>query len=74
MIRLLAIVGTILLSGGAMAEEKKPRLLSMERGSSLITDAQGGQAVYTGSQKGGSLIITDPRTMKTIAVIPKDKE
>jgi hypothetical protein len=73
MIRALAIAATLLLCGGAMAEEKKPRFLSVERGSSIITDSRGGQAVYTGSQKGGSLIITDPRTMKTIAVIPKEK-
>ena len=75
MIRAIPIIGVlILLSVGALAEEKKPRLLTLERGSSLITDSQTGQAVYTGSQKGGSLIITDPRTMKTIAVIPKEKK
>lgn len=75
MIRAIPIIGVlILLSVGAMAEEKKPRFLALERGSSLITSPHDSKTVYTGTQKGGSLIITDPRTMKTIAVIPKEKK
>jgi hypothetical protein len=73
MIRTLAIVGTLLLTGGALAEEKKPRFLTMERGSSIITSPHDSKSVYTGSPHGGSLIVTDPRTMKTVAILPREK-
>jgi hypothetical protein len=73
MIRLL-IIGMILIPEVAQAEAKKTRILSMSDKSTLITDSHTGQAVYTGSQQGGSVIITDPRTMKTIAVIRKEEK
>jgi len=73
MIRVFAIVGTLLLTGGAMAEEKKPRFLTIERGSSIITSPHDSKTVYTGSPHGGSLVVTDPRTMKTIAILPKER-
>jgi hypothetical protein len=73
MIRLL-IVGMILIPVSAQAELKKPKILSMSDKSTLIIDSHTGQAVYTGSQHGVSVIITDPRTMKTIAVIRKEEK
>jgi hypothetical protein len=73
-IRALAIVGTLLLTGGANAAERKaPEVLIMGN-DSLITKPHDSKSVYTGSQAGGSLIITDPRTMKTVAVIPKERK
>ena len=72
MIRSAIIVAALLISGAAQAGDKK-QVLIIDRDSSLITDARTGQVVATKDNSGGSTIIRDIRTQKTLAVVPNGR-
>ena len=83
MIRSFALAVALLLTGTAQAAEtrkqasKAPEVLILERGvsgqTSFIRNPRTGKIDYAASDSGGSTIITDPRTHRTIAVLPREK-
>lgn len=65
------IIGLALLSGVANAGERKKVLILDDK---FVTDGRTGQVVGTVRTYGGSDIITESRTGKTLAVIPRRRK
>ena len=76
--RTLLIISLIAFSGAAYAAEKKTEVFvldSSKKGSFIIeSQSTRGSRFLLGSNSGSSVIVTDPRTQKTIAVLPKGKK